>query len=115
MSYSEQCPEEGFAGNPSIFEPTCDAASFARVFFAGKRPGNRVEPAEVDIGPWTPLTPLIKSYVRKLPKEINSTKNQLERATDCLTVSSFTSDWMLWDKNRLDTQGTKVPCYYYSI
>lgn len=33
--------------------------------------------------------------------------NPPENTTDCLSVSSFNSNWMLWDKNKLDRQGTK--------
>ena len=72
-------------------------------------PTNNQKLAEVDISPWTPLLPLPKPLVRELPTDINSTENQLECATDCLSVSSFSSDWMLWDKNGLETQGAKAP------
>lgn len=77
-----------------------DEAIFGKPSTAELEFGCLVQIAEVDIGPWSPLT--LRSHARELPKEINSTENQLERAADCLTVSSFSSDWMLWDKNGLD-------------
>ena len=60
--------------------------------------------AEVDIGPWAPL---FNPPDPVLPKDINSTDYQLQDVRDRRTFGSFSSDWMLWNKNELERQGTK--------
>ena len=78
-----------------IDKPQSAEASFTKT--------GTVQTAEVDMGPWAPLLDFSGPV---LPKDINSTDNQLEDAT-VRKFGSFSSDWMLWKKDELERQGTK--------
>ena len=63
---------------------------------------SQAKPAEVDMG-W----PQLSSSGPEHPTDITSTNNQLEGVIDRQKFGSFSSDWMLWNRNELERQGTK--------
>ena len=51
-----------------------------------------------DVDAWTKLSQTLDAnYDNASP-----TDDQFDDTTDCLTTDSFNSDWLLWDKNKLE-------------
>lgn len=70
-------------------------ASIARTFEAGLA-------QTAGVGPyWAPLFSRPRPRPES-PKDIDRTDSQLEDAADRRTFGSFSSDWMLWNKNELE-------------
>ena len=116
MSNSQAKPAEvvddGLSYNPPLDWSKVPAADYNSVTLTDKQKpaeasfAKKFEPGiEVDLfmkmGPWTPL---FDPPGLEFPRDINS---ELEDAADRQKFGSFSSDWMLWNKNELERQGTK--------